>query len=170
MEIKFKKGPHNTLRAYDAHSGKYVDGFAIMTPRPKIKKSSQEKEALRQEEVYNSAKNSKDEYLFDVYLILEEINPGCVRHINFDVFDKHINNFREIDIITTKAIYEIKSSTYGRYTKQYLSQMKFAKSLHKDHVVFSPKSTKAQITALRKNGINIYNDINEFIEMEKKRK
>ena len=170
MSIRYKKGPHNTLRAYDSHNGQYVNDFSKFASAPKIKISSKEKEELRKEEVYQSANKSKDKNVFETYLILEGLRPGCVKHINCKVLDKFNKKERELDIVTDKAIYEVKSGKAKHRYKQYSRQKKYAQYINKDHVVFSPGSSNTQIKILRRMGINIYNDINEFIEMEKKRK
>jgi len=169
--MPYKKGPNNTLRFYSKSTGRYCND-----PRTEIiidnKKETSyiEKEKLRRETLFNIAKKSKDVNLFEIYEILESINPGCVRHVNSHYYDKASQKNREFDIITSKAIYEIKHGRGKHHFNQFLSQIKVAKSLNKDHVVFSPGSTNYQIKCMRRMGINAFNKIEELFESEKKRK
>ena len=168
--MPYKKGPNGTLRYYDSSTGKYCNDPAFSIKPTIHKKSVEQKEKERREILEHLAQKSKDAHLYEIYSLLEKIHPGTTRHINSVYFDKTTRKQRELDIITSKAIYEIKSGKRGRHLKQFLSQMEIAKNLGKDHVVYSPGITDYQVKHLRKIGIKAYNKIKDLEEMEKNRK
>ena len=168
--MPYKKGPYGTLRYYNGSTGRYENNPMLLTNSIKKKKSYQQKEQERKDEIEYLARKSSDKNLYEVYKMLEKINPGTTRHVNYKYFDKISGKEREFDIITTKAIYEIKSGSRGRHVKQFLSQIEIAKRIGKDHVVYSPGISNYQVKHLRKMGINVYNNFAQLEEMEKKRK
>lgn len=169
--MPLKRGPNNTERYYDSSTGRYCKSplfsheFNLDKKRTFKEREQERIEALRQQAI-----NSKDKNLFEIYTLLEKNRPGCVQHINTLVFDRNLRNVREIDIITNKAVYEIKSGKAKHKLKQFDAQKKLAKSRNKDYVVYSPGSSNYQIECLRKRGIRAYNNIKDVLQIEEKRK
>lgn len=108
--------------------------------------------------------------MFEIYSIIEKISPGSVTHINHKYYDKETNKYREFDIMSKTTIYEIKSGKARHKYKQYSAQKNIADRLKKNYVVFSPNSSNYQINVLKKCGINIFNDIENFVDNERKKK
>ena len=169
--MPYKKGPNGTLRYYDSSTGKYCnDPNSIFNFKPLvIKKSFQELEKERRQGLVYQAKRSRDKYLFEVYSALEQKCPGCVRHINAKVYDRNIGNTREIDIITTKGIYEIKSGKVKHRFKQFVRQNELANNLKKKYYLYCPDISSHKIALLAKKGIRVYKTIKELIESEVKK-
>jgi len=168
--MPYKKGPNGTKRYYSAENGRYCSDPMFQNNWQLSKKTSYQSERERREIIFNLAQKSTDKYLFDIYQELERINPGTTTHVNFTYTEGRTGKKRELDIITKKAIYEIKSGKRGRSVKQFTSQKLLAKKIGKDHVVFSPKITDYQVKCLRRMDFKVYNKLEEFIEEEEKRK
>jgi len=168
--MPYKKGPKGTLRYYRKSDDRYCDDPASAYDHTKRKLSKKEKELLRSENLFKQAKNSKDQNLFDVFCLLEKLRPGCVRYINASVYDKNIKSEREIDIITDRSIYEIKSGHAKHKTRQYIAQRKFAFDKGKDYLVYSPDCRKHQLDCLKAEGFKVFTQLNDLADYERKRK
>ncbi len=169
--MPLKKGPNNTERHYDPATGRYCRNplFQNIT-WPKEKKSFQEREKERMDALMRQAIKSKDKHLYELYVKLESVNPGTTQHINATIYDRNLKNVREIDIITKRAVYEVKSGKAKHKLKQFLAQKSLAESRKKQYVVYSPESGKHQIEALKRHGIQVYNNIEDVLRIEVKHK
>ena len=140
-------------------------------PQPaRVKRSFFEKEKERIQNLANRANNSKDKNVFEIYLALEQLRPGSVRHINEVLRDQVSKKDREIDIITDKCVYEIKSGKAKHKVKQFSAQLEFAKSRNKDYVIYSPGSRKHQVDVLKSKGFNVFTSIDDLVKYERTRK
>lgn len=167
--MPIKAGPNGTTRHYDSRTGRYCSGFSI-PQTTKNKKTFAEKEKERIQNLANKAENSKDKNIFEIYSLLEQLRPGSVRHINEVLRDQVSKKDREIDIITDKCVYEIKSGKAKHKVKQFNAQLEFAKGRNKDYVIYSPGSGKHQVDVLKSKGFNVFTSIDDLIKYERKRK
>lgn len=171
-----KKGAGGRLQNYDSKTGRFAktDYIKFFEEKPLYtrKEKAIKKEENRREQLFNRAKNSKDELVFEVFCEIEKKLPGCVQFINAQRFDPFINKPREFDIITRKSIIEVKSGKSGsKLYKQFLSQKKYAESRKKQHIVFAPNLSNMARCCFENGGIKIVKDyeslIREIKEFEK---
>ena len=96
--MPYKKGPKNTLRYYDSSNGRYAPSttqFLFPIPhREKKSKSIEEIEKEKKELLYIKAKKTKDKYLYDLFLEIEENFPGEIKLINSCIYHKKIKKTR----------------------------------------------------------------------------
>ena len=166
-----KKGAGGRQQNYNPRTGRYVktDYLSLFTkPQLSKKEKARQREKERREFLFNRAKNSRDEYLFDVYCEIEKAFPGTVLHVNEKRFDPFINSPREFDIITKKCIIEVKSGQRGRkLLKQFLSQKKCAEKYNKTHIVIAPQMPTMAIFNFKQHGIKIVKDHLSLINLMK---
>jgi len=164
--MPIKNGPYGTTRYYDASNGRYCKYSVDNSFNEFLNNFKNSKHT----EIYIKASNSKDKNLFEVYSLLEELKPGCVLDVNCTIFDKNIHAYREIDIITCKAIIEVKSGKAKHHTKQFLSQLKLASTMNKDYILFTPGSGNHQIEFLKKLGIIVVKNLEELEKIIRSKK
>ena len=163
-----KKGAGGRLQNYDSH-GRYAktNYFISESPKESKKEKAQRREKHRREELFNRVKKSKDPYLFDVFLAIEDEMPGEVVGVNTKKFDCNIGHEREFDIITKNCIIEVKGQQVRRKLTQFLQQKSYAESKRKRHIVFAPEILSACQRDYEKNGIVITKSLNELIRIIK---
>ena len=167
--MPYKKGPNNTLRFYDTHTGRYASmPFMSFAPAPKNKKSYEERLKEKREMLYNRAIKSKDKYLYDIFIFIENNFPGEVSLINDKIYHKEIKSTREIDLVTKKCIIEIKSGKVKHRSKQFLAQKDFAKDYNKHHIVYAPDITDKKLIELKNKGIDVVRKKEDLLERIKK--
>jgi hypothetical protein len=118
---------------------------------------------LKQKELFNRARNSKDKYIFEVFCEIERVLPYHVQFVNENKFDPFINNVREFDIITKKCIIEVKGDKVKRCLKQFLQQKKYAEYKNKQHIVFAPTIPTMTKIDYEKHGIKIVKDYKSLV-------
>ena len=167
MATKIGAGGHR--QNYDPRTGRYAKMTYTDYVRypPTRKERARRREELRRLELYNRAKNSRDPYVFDAYLAIENALPGAVMLVNEIRLDRNINNVRELDIATRKCIIEVKSGKASGDLKQFLAQKRFAEWKNKKHVVFAPDIFFNTKRAYENNGIVVKNDITDLIKFIK---
>ncbi len=170
MATKIGAGGHR--QNYDPRTGRYAKTTfpGLVKLPPTRKEKAQRREELRRLELFNRAKKSRDKYVFEVYLAIENELPGEVCLVNDFRFDTTINNVRELDIVTKKCIIEIKGGTGSRNTHQLLAQKRFAEMKKKQHVLFAPEISYRNEGRYKKHGIEIKRDIKTLIQFIKENK
>ena len=161
-----KKGAGGRQQNYNARTGRYekVDYAKLYYTPPSRKEKAQKRRDAKWGELFNRAKNSKDQYVFEVFCEIESALPYHVQFVNEKKFDPFINDVREFDIITKKCIIEVKSGRNGRkMEKQFKSQKRYAESKNKQHIVFAPNLPVMAIINFKRKGFNITNDIKMVI-------
>jgi hypothetical protein len=118
---------------------------------------------LKQEELFNRARNSKEKYIFEVFCEIERVLPYHVQFVNENKFDPFINNVREFDIITRKCIIEVKSGKVQKRLNQFTQQKRYADSKNKQHIVFAPTIPTMAKIDYEKHGITIVKDYKSLI-------
>lgn len=168
--MPYKKGPNGTLRAYCSRNGRYTKMtpeqmmqqlFAVSSKR---KKSNAEKEQERIGNILNRARHSKDEYLYELCLYIEDCRPGVLRHTNIHLYDKQLHSTREVDIVTARSLIEVKSKTGKHALKQFLAQKKLSESLGKRYYVFAPNMSDARFDEYSRWGIPVIRTKEKLIE------
>ena len=166
-----KKGAGGRQQNYDPRTGRFAKTNYFTTPNdsPSKREKAKRRLALKQEELFNRALKSKDQYLFEVFCEIEKALPYHVQDVNIIKFDPFINYNREFDIITKKCIIEIKGKKVKKSLKQFLQQKRYAEYKNKQHIVFAPTiPTMAKIDYERhgikivKDYISLINAIKEF--------
>jgi len=162
MPTKVGAGGHQ--QNYDSH-GRYCrkDHFSLEPPKLSKKETARRKEEKRRQGLFERAKNSKDKYLFDVYLALEQNFPGIVLGVNTIKYDKNIEDNREFDIIAEKSIIEIKGEVGKKCGKQFLAQKKYAEDNNKNYYVYAPKMNDMRTYTYSKLDITICRTLEELI-------
>jgi hypothetical protein len=160
-----KKGAGGRQQNYNARTGRYekIDYTKLYYRPPTRKEKAQKRRELKQEELFNRAKNSKDELVFEVFCEIEKALPYHVQLVNKKKFDPFINDNREFDIITNKCIIEVKSGKVQRCLKQFLQQKRYADSKNKKHIVFAPTIPTMAKIDYEKHGIIIVKDYKSLI-------
>ena len=160
-----KKGAGGRQQNYNARTGRYekVDYAKLYCITPSRKEKTQRRRELKQEKLFNRARNSKDKYIFEVFCEIERVLPYHVQFVNENKFDPFINNVREFDIITKKCIIEVKGDKVKRCLKQFFQQKRYADSKNKQHIVFAPTIPKMAKIDYEKHGITIVKDYKSLI-------
>ena len=160
-----KKGAGGHQQNYDPWTGRYVktNYLSIEESKPSRKEKAQRQKELKQEELFNRAKNSKDKYLFEVFCEIEKALPYHVQFVNETKFDPFINDNREFDIITKKCIIEVKSGKVQKRLNQFAQQKRYADSKNKQHIVFAPTIPTMAKIDYEKHGITIVKDYKSLI-------
>jgi hypothetical protein len=161
-----KKGAGGRQQNYNSRTGRYekVDYAKLYYIPPSRKEKTQRRRELKQEELFNRARNSKDKYIFEVFCEIERVLPYHVQFVNEKKFDPFINNVREFDIITKKCIIEVKGGSNGsKMEKQFLKQKRYAAYKNKQYIIFAPNLPVMAIINFKKKGFNILNDIKTLI-------
>lgn len=168
--MPYKKGPNGTVRYYSSSTGRYTaaPNTFISETQKKKRMTNEERAKLKKENLYNHANNSKDNYVKDIFMFLEENSPGTVILVNERVYHKKINSVREIDIMTKNSIIEVKSGKVKHRTKQFLMQQDLANNHNKEHIVYAPDITDKKFNELKSKGINVVRNKNELLERNKK--
>jgi len=166
--MPYKKGPNGTLRAYCSKNGRYTKmSFEQIMEQfhssPK-KKSHLQKEQEKTNSLLNRAKHSKDEFVGELCLFIERIKPGVLRHVNIHLYDKQLHFTREVDIVTSHALIEVKSRTGKHALKQFLAQKRISESLGKRYYVFAPNMSDTRYNEYTKHGIRIIRTKEQLIE------
>ena len=164
-----KRGAGGRQQNYDSH-GRYTktDYTKLYCAPPTRREKAQRRRELKQEELFNRARNSKDQYVFEVFCEIERALPYHVQFVNEKKFDPFINDIREFDIITNKCIIEIKGGSNGRkMEKQFNAQKRYAESKNKQHIVFTPNLPVMAIKSFKRKGFDITNDIKMLIDHKK---
>ena len=162
-----KKGAGGRQQNYNARTGRYekIDYANLYYKPPSKKEKDEKRRELKQEELFNRAKNSRDELVFEVFCEIEKALPYHVQFVNEKKFDPFINDNREFDIITTKCIIEVKSGTNGRkLVKQFSGQKRYAEYKNRKHIVFAPNLPTMAIINFKKLGFNIVADVKSLIK------
>ena len=84
--------------------------------------------------------------------------------VNEEKYDPHINDRRELDIITKKCIIEVKSGKVAHKLFQFQSQKRFASIKKKNHIVFAPDIHNPTKRDYEKNGIVVKRSMPELIQ------
>ena len=161
-----KKGAGGRQQNYDPRTGRFAktNFFAIETNKPSRKEKARKIREIKQEQLFNRARNSRDKYVFEVFCEIERALPYHVEFVNEKKFDPFINDIREFDIITKKCIIEVKGGSNGRNMEnQFLQQKRYAQYKNKQHIVFAPNLPVVAIMNFKKKGFNITNDIKMLI-------
>jgi hypothetical protein len=160
-----KKGAGGRQQNYNARTGRYekVDYAKLYYIPPSRKEKTQRRRELKQEELFNRARNSKDKYIFEVFCEIERVLPYHVQFVNENKFDPFINNVREFDIITRKCIIEVKSGKVQKRLNQFTQQKRYADSKNKQHIVFAPTIPTMAKIDYEKHGITIVKDYKSLI-------
>lgn len=157
--MPFKKGPKNTLRYYSSSTGKYANAplgeYSRLFGNKKTKMSQKEKEELKREIIYNKAIKSRDNYLSEVFLYLENNYPNCVKMVNEKLYHKNARKIREVDIVTKNAIIEIKSGISKHASTQLLEQKELSIEYNKIHIVYAPDITNRKFNEWKEKGIDV---------------
>ena len=167
MATKIGAGGHR--QNYDPRTGRYAKTTfpGLVKLPPTRKEKAQRREELRRLVLFNRAKKSRDPYVFNVYLAIDNELPGAVMLVNDIRLDRNINNVRELDIATRKCIIEVKSGKVSGALKQFLAQKRFAEGRNKKHVVFAPDIFFNTKRDYENNGIVVKKDINNLINFIK---
>ena len=164
--MPLKRNKSGRLQAYDPRTGRYSHmtqaDFETLLGFNKVKNKIPKKDRLYNS-LYAKAHNSKDPLVTEVFDILEQIFPYCVRDVNSHRFDKNINKYREFDIITSKTIIEVKSGAATHRAKQLLGQKRFAEERQKAHIVYAPNISRATKIEYNKIGLCITSSVSELI-------
>ena len=160
-----KKGAGGRQQNYDPRTGRFAKtSYATIEQRkPSRKEKAQRRRELKQEELFNRARNSKDQYVFEVFCEIERSLPYHVQYVNESKFDPFINDYREFDIITKKCIIEVKSGKVQKRLNQFTQQKRYADSKNKQHIVFAPTIPTMAKIDYEKHGITIVKDYESLI-------
>ena len=160
-----KKGAGGRQQNYDPRTGRFAKtSYATIEQRkPSRKEKAQRRRELKQEELFNRARNSKDQYVFEVFCEIERALPYHVQYVNESKFDPFINDYREFDIITKKCIIEVKSGKVQKRLNQFTQQKRYADSKNKQHIVFAPTIPTMAKIDYEKHGITIVKDYESLI-------
>lgn len=158
--MPYKKGPNGTLRAYSSSNGRYtkmsIDQILQQLCNTESKKKSgREKQRERIENLLSRARHSKDEGIYDLCLFIESNKPGTLKHVNENLYDKRLCDTREVDIVTSKAIIEVKSRTAKHALKQFLAQKQLSEDFGKKYYVYAPNISDARYNEYTKQGITV---------------
>ena len=169
--MAFKKNKAGKLQAYDPRTGRYShmssdDFFKYINNRPKTKEQKREN---RRRALYERAHQRRDPLVPEVFEAIENRFPGCVQNVNHSYFDENLGHRRELDIITSHAIVEVKSGTAKRSLKQLVGQSKYAKSVNKDYIVYAPSISTARQREYNKHGIKIARTMQELLNSLKEK-
>ena len=165
-----KKGAGGRQQNYDPHTGRFAkkDYTKLYPPRELTRKEkAQKREEQRRENLFNRAKNSKDEFLFETYCEIERAFPGTVISVNEKIIDPFTGFERELDIVTKKCIIEVKGKKVRHCLAQFQAQKRLADLKNKVHIVFAPKILSRTQYDYEKNGIKFANDFGTLIKMMK---
>lgn len=169
MSIERKRGPHNTWRYYDTSDGKYCKvSFLGLDNYTKSSKTYENKERIRrkQEQLYFTAHNSRDKYLYDVYQFLNNKTPGCIISVNKFIKDPVSGLLRELDIETKKYLVEVKSGSVEHCEKQFYAQKIYCKKKNKKHIVFAPNISQHRKWVYEQHGFTIITKLEDLKEVE----
>ena len=135
-----KKGAGGRPQNYDPHTGRFAkqDPMKILLAPISKEEKKRRAEKARREDLYNRARNSKDEYVFETYCAIEKALPGAVQSVNEYKYDPFIKNIREFDIITKKCIIEVKGKQAKNCLTQGLEQKRYARRVGKQHILYAP--------------------------------
>ena len=160
-----KKGAGGRQQNYNARTGRYekVDYAKLYYTPPSRKEKAQKRRDAKWEELFNRAKNSKDQYVFEVFCEIESALPYHVQFVNEKKFDPFINDVREFDIITKKCIIEVKGDKVKRCRNQFLQQKRYAEYKNKQHIVFAPTIPTMAKFDYEKHGVKIVKDYKSLI-------
>lgn len=166
-----KKGAGGRLQNYDPNTGRYKKSTNILENLTinKMHPTKAQKDKMRMNYLINCAKNKGDKYVLDALLYIEKYLPHSVLAVNCLRMDPNIEKIRELDIITTHHVIEVKGGKGGRLLKQLISQKKYADSINKKYVVFSPNIAKVRKYEYNKCGIHIVTSLKELIDYLKER-
>ena len=164
-----KKGAGGRQQNYDPRTGRFAktNFFAIVTNKPSRKEKARKIRDIKQEQLFNRARNSKDKYVFEVFCEIERALPYHVEFVNEKKFDPFINDIREFDIITQKCIIEVKSKKAKKSLKQFLQQKRYAEYKNKQHIVFAPTIPTMAKIDYEKQGVKIVKDYKSLINIIK---
>ena len=141
--------------------------LAIKKQPPSKKEKAQRQRELKQEELFNRAKNSKDQYLLEVFCEIEKALPYHVQCVNETKYDPFIKDRREFDIITQKCIIEVKSGKVQKCLSQFTQQKRYAEYKNKQHIVYAPTIPTMTKIAYEKHGVKIVKDYRSLINIIK---
>lgn len=160
-----KKGAGGRQQNYDPRTGRFkkTSYLTIEKYKQSRREKRQQRKELKQEELFNRAKNSKDRYVFEVFCEIENALPYHVEFVNETKFDPFINNTRELDIITKKCIIEVKGEKAKKCLNQFLQQQRYAKYKNKQHIVFAPTIPTMAKIDYEKHGVLIVKDYKSLI-------
>ena len=166
-----KRNKAGKLQNYDPSTGRY-SRMSIEEKQKYLLKSFMAREAIvedkrdrRRRYLAQQARSSKDPKINVVYEALESAVPYCVQAVNQHVFDKNLNRYREMDIITRHTIVEVKTGSAQKKSKQLLGQKQYAKEHNKAHIVFAPDISKATKREYNRMGLNITTSLQELVNM-----
>ena len=165
-----KKGAGGRQQNYDPHTGRFAktDYAKLYPPRePRCKEKARKREEERREALFNRARNSKDEFLFETYYTIEQAFPGTVVSINEKAIDPFTGFERELDIVTKKCIIEVKGKKVRHCLIQFQAQKRLAELKNKVHIVFAPNILSRTQYDYEKNGIKFANNFETLIKMMK---
>lgn len=166
--MPFKKGPHGTLRYYNASNGRFSRySVAPVKKTKKHKGRGKEMADRKRQELLNRANNSTDPYIKEVSEALDSAIPYCLQHINEQIYNKKTKRPQEIDIITKNLVIEVKTGNGKKKLRQFLNQMDISKDIKRTHVVYAPSMKNGARQEYEKHGIKIVSTIEELIQMEK---
>ena len=165
-----KKGAGGRQQNYDPSTGRFAktDYFKLYeTQTMSRKERARKREEERRQNLFNRAKNSKDEFLFETYCEIEQAFPGTVVAVNEKIIDPFTGFEREFDIITKRCIIEVKGKQVRHSLTQFLAQKRVAEQKNKVHIVFAPKILRRVQYDYEKNGIKVTKDFESLIRTMK---
>ena len=131
------------------------------------KEKARKREEERRRNLFNRAKNSKDEFLFETYCEIERVFPGTVILVNEKIIDPFTGFERELDIITKKCIIEVKGKKVRHCLTQFQAQQRIAERKNKTHIVYAPNILDRTKYDYEKNGIKIASNFEKLINIMK---
>lgn len=161
-----KKGAGGRQQNYNSRTGRYekVDYAKLYYRPPSRREKAQRRKEAKQEELYNRALKSKDQYLLDVFCEIEQVLPYHIQFVNEKKFDPFIGDDREFDIITRNCIIEIKGGVNAsKKGKQFLAQKRYAESKNKQYIIYAPNFPTMARISFEKQGFKIANNVKTLI-------
>jgi len=162
-----KEGPRGTWRYYSPSTGRYAR-HPTEVEIPKKHLSKKEKLQLRREVMLKRAMQSNDKYLLEVFLEVDKHFPGKIKHINEFFYDRNLpkttNRTREIDMIVSNSVIEIKSGSCRHKSQQFKSQETFCKQHNLKYIIFAPNIGSKMKTVLRAKGYTVIESLDNLIK------